>query len=97
MCKCTKTPTDTEELWQIQCNICENWYHGKCHAVNENMAKHIDRYRCVHCVVEKNDETVEEEEEEEDDDEIIRERLLHTEMKEIDEQLKKKDLIVEWN
>ena len=94
LCKCKKTPTATEELWQIQCNICERWYHGKCHAVNEKMAKHIDRYRCVHCVIEKHDETEGEQEEADDDDEVIREKLLRAEIKEKDEKLKKKDQII---
>jgi hypothetical protein len=94
MCKCKKTPT--EELWQIQCNICEKWYHGKCHMISEKMAKHIDRYRCIHCIVKTNDadETEGEEEDEEVDEDVIRERLLRAEMKEKDELLKKKDLII---
>ena len=45
-CFCKK-PWDNQ--FMIQCDFCEEWYHGKCVDVTPTEALHIDKYKCRAC------------------------------------------------
>ncbi|XP_054780375.1 PHD finger protein ALFIN-LIKE 3-like isoform X2 [Prosopis cineraria] len=38
----------TDEFW-ICCDICENWFHGKCVKITPARAEHIKQYKCPSC------------------------------------------------
>ncbi|KAK9469355.1 hypothetical protein V1512DRAFT_256063 [Lipomyces arxii] len=35
--------------WMIACDICDNWYHGKCVHIDEQDADLLDTYACPNC------------------------------------------------
>ncbi|XP_010519833.1 PREDICTED: PHD finger protein ALFIN-LIKE 4-like [Tarenaya hassleriana] len=37
-----------DEFW-ICCDICENWFHGKCVKITPARAEHIKQYKCPSC------------------------------------------------
>ncbi|TGZ85298.1 hypothetical protein EX30DRAFT_392657 [Ascodesmis nigricans] len=45
-CICRKPDTGK---WMIQCEACEEWYHGDCVKVREEDEKLIDKYFCISC------------------------------------------------
>ena len=90
-CKCKKI--NENEIWSIKCNICDEWFHGKCHYVNEKIARHIDIYRCENCIMTKEQNKTDEGEEEEPED-IRREKTLKKKIKEETEKNEKKDIII---
>ncbi|EHA8589416.1 PHD finger protein ALFIN-LIKE 3 [Cocos nucifera] len=38
----------TDEFW-ICCDICEQWFHGKCVKITPARAEHIKQYKCPSC------------------------------------------------
>jgi len=38
----------TAEFW-IACDMCENWFHGKCVKITPARAEHIKQYKCPSC------------------------------------------------
>lgn len=56
-CVC-RTPYDDTEFY-VGCDLCSNWFHGRCINVSEDDAKEIDSYICDECKVQK-DSTQEE-------------------------------------
>nr|AFK38161.1 unknown [Lotus japonicus] len=38
----------SDEFW-ICCDICENWFHGKCVKITPARAEHIKHYKCPSC------------------------------------------------
>eukprot|EP00250_Pteridium_aquilinum_P035233 c8942_g1_i1 orf=55-813(+) len=40
------------EFW-IGCDICEQWYHGKCVKMTPAKAEHIKQYKCPSCTIKK--------------------------------------------
>ncbi|KAJ1696474.1 hypothetical protein LUZ63_004986 [Rhynchospora breviuscula] len=38
----------TNEFW-ICCDVCENWFHGKCVRITPARAEHIKHYKCPAC------------------------------------------------
>ncbi|XP_019059384.1 PREDICTED: PHD finger protein ALFIN-LIKE 4 isoform X2 [Tarenaya hassleriana] len=38
----------SDEFW-ICCDICENWFHGKCVKITPARAEHIKQYKCPSC------------------------------------------------
>lgn len=45
-CTC-RTPDDG--TWMINCELCEEWYHGRCINLREEDAYNIDSYACTSC------------------------------------------------
>ena len=37
-----------DEFW-ICCDLCENWFHGKCVKITPARAEHIKQYKCPSC------------------------------------------------
>ncbi|PIA18176.1 Clavaminate synthase-like protein, partial [Coemansia reversa NRRL 1564] len=37
------------ETW-LQCDVCEEWYHGVCVGISASESKHIDKFHCKKCV-----------------------------------------------
>ncbi|KAJ2610175.1 JmjC domain-containing histone demethylation protein 1 [Coemansia sp. RSA 1365] len=37
------------ETW-LQCDVCEEWYHGVCVGISASESKHIDKFHCKECV-----------------------------------------------
>ena len=37
-----------DEFW-ICCDMCENWFHGKCVKITPARAEHIKQYKCPSC------------------------------------------------
>ena len=98
LCKCRKPPT-VEEEWLIICDICTQWYHGKCHGVNEKQARHIDRYRCINCIVIPSSDSGEDGGDEQAagdviDDNLRTERTLRAKIKEMEEMMNKKEMVI---
>ncbi|XP_023813717.1 LOW QUALITY PROTEIN: nucleosome-remodeling factor subunit BPTF-like [Oryzias latipes] len=46
-CIC-KTPYD-ESKFYIGCDLCSNWFHGRCVGILQSEANHIDLYVCPQC------------------------------------------------
>ena len=46
-CVCRRP--DREDEFMIQCDRCEEWYHGKCIGVEQEDAAEIDDYQCFLC------------------------------------------------
>ncbi|XP_066284104.1 lysine-specific demethylase 7B-like isoform X2 [Branchiostoma lanceolatum] len=46
-CIC-RQPYDVTRF-MIECDVCENWFHGSCVGVEEHQAADIDKYRCPNC------------------------------------------------
>ncbi|KAJ0988461.1 hypothetical protein J5N97_006817 [Dioscorea zingiberensis] len=38
----------SDEFW-ICCDVCENWFHGKCVKITPARAEHIKQYKCPSC------------------------------------------------
>ncbi|KAJ3169338.1 Transcription factor bye1, partial [Irineochytrium annulatum] len=45
-CVCRKPDTGT---FMIQCDKCQDWYHGKCIQISEELGKALDSYECDEC------------------------------------------------
>ena len=45
-CFCKKT---WDNHFMIQCDYCQEWYHGKCVDITPTEALNIDKYRCSAC------------------------------------------------
>ncbi|XP_056128863.1 histone lysine demethylase PHF8 [Lampris incognitus] len=48
-CLC-RLPYDVTRF-MIECDICQDWFHGSCVGVEEDKAAEIDRYHCPNCQV----------------------------------------------
>ncbi|XP_033213508.1 lysine-specific demethylase phf2-like isoform X2 [Belonocnema kinseyi] len=48
-CTCGQ-PFDVDQF-KIQCDVCNNWYHGTCLNVREYMAADLDKFHCPRCEV----------------------------------------------
>ncbi|KAI8511679.1 Lsd1/2 complex PHD finger containing protein Phf2 [Branchiostoma belcheri] len=46
-CIC-RQPYDVTRF-MIECDVCENWFHGSCVGVEEHQAADIDKYHCPNC------------------------------------------------
>eukprot|EP01006_Ploeotia_vitrea_P061161 TRINITY_DN77391_c0_g1_i1.p1 TRINITY_DN77391_c0_g1~~TRINITY_DN77391_c0_g1_i1.p1 ORF type:complete len:344 (+),score=23.14 TRINITY_DN77391_c0_g1_i1:216-1247(+) len=46
-CICRKPAT--ADSFMIQCDTCEEWFHGKCVGVSQQKAKSIESYVCTQC------------------------------------------------
>ncbi|XP_046856305.1 nucleosome-remodeling factor subunit BPTF-like isoform X2 [Xenia sp. Carnegie-2017] len=57
-CIC-RTPYDDTEFY-VGCDLCKNWFHGKCVGISSRVADDIDEYICMECTTKQ--KTVEEEE-----------------------------------
>lgn len=57
-CICKTSYDDTK--FYVGCDLCNDWFHGTCIGITEEMASDIDEYICGECKVQK--ETVEEQE-----------------------------------
>lgn len=57
-CVC-KTPYDNTKFY-VGCDLCNDWFHGSCVGITEDMALTIDEFMCEDCSRQK--ETVEEQE-----------------------------------
>ena len=38
-----------DHQFMIQCDVCQEWYHGKCVDVTQTDALNIDKYKCSAC------------------------------------------------
>ncbi|CAM8916560.1 unnamed protein product [Rhodiola kirilowii] len=47
-CGICKEKYSKDEFW-ICCDLCENWFHGKCVKITEARAAHIKQYKCPSC------------------------------------------------
>jgi len=45
-CICRKTHMD---VFMIQCDICQDWFHGSCVLIDEDQGKDIEKYHCPKC------------------------------------------------
>jgi len=57
-CKCKQPYDDTK--FYVGCELCNDWFHGTCVGISEDMALNIDEFICSEC--EKQKITVEEQE-----------------------------------
>ena len=40
--------SESDEFW-IACDVCEQWFHGKCVKITPARAEHIKHYKCPSC------------------------------------------------
>ncbi|VVB17129.1 unnamed protein product [Arabis nemorensis] len=48
MCGACGESYAADEFW-ICCDLCENWFHGKCVKITPARAEHIKQYKCPSC------------------------------------------------
>ncbi|XP_068758652.1 lysine-specific demethylase 7A-like [Montipora capricornis] len=48
-CICRQTYDPSQ--FMIQCDSCEEWFHGSCVGIEEYQASDIERYHCPHCAL----------------------------------------------
>jgi hypothetical protein len=53
---CQQKDTDTVETW-LQCDACNNWYHGSCLDLSCQSIDSIERFHCPACVDKKGPST----------------------------------------
>ncbi len=55
-CICRKP--DMPGLFMVGCDSCDEWFHGECIGVTEQMASKLKKYVCNECKAEKKGNTI---------------------------------------